>query len=218
MLSVMQPFEVVKATPQHLDGMVRVHIDSFPGEYLALLGPDFLRAFYGYYIHHNGIVLVAVEQSGRVLGLVAGGPPQMRSQFLRSHALRFLATAIGKSLVHRRVLQRNLEHFGSAIRGIGRRLHLVPVTTVPPAPEPPAGTWSNLLSICADPKARGRGVGQALMEAFRHESAARGYRTMRLSVHNDNLAAIRLYEKAGWAKVLTVPSGTYFMRSATEES
>lgn len=217
MPSVTPSFQVISATRQHLDGMVRVHIDSFPGEYLVLLGPGFLRAFYGYYIDHGGIVMVAVEPDGTVLGLVAGGAPQMRSQFLRRHAVRFLLTAIGKSFVHRRVLQRNLEHFGSGIRAIARKMKLLKASAAPPAPEPPAGTWSNLLSICADPKARGRGVGQALMEAFRQESAARGYRTMRLSVHNDNLAAIRLYEKCGWAKVLTVPSGTYFMRSVTEE-
>lgn len=216
-MSVTPSFQVIKATPQHLDGMVRVHVDSFPGEYLALLGAGFLRAFYGYYIRQGGIVRVAVEEDGRVLGLVAGGAPQMRSQFLRRHALRFAATATAKSFVHRRVLQRNLEHFGSGIRAVARRLKLLKPSAAPPAPEPAAGTWSNLLSICTDPRARGRGVGQALMEAFRQESAARGYGTMRLSVHNDNQAAIGLYEKCGWKKVLVVPSGTYFMKSVMGE-
>jgi RimJ/RimL family protein N-acetyltransferase len=48
------------------------------------------------------------------------------------------------------------------------------------------------------------------MEGFRDESRRRGLAGMRLSVHNDNEAAIALYERCGWRRVLVTPSGTFF--------
>ena len=54
------------------------------------------------------------------------------------------------------------------------------------------------------------------MEAFRAESSRRGYQSMRLSVHNDNQAAIALYKKTGWEVVMTSAKGTYFRRPVRE--
>lgn len=210
----------VAAEAQHLNGMVAAHIAAFPGEFLSLLGPGFLRSFYKFYNGHaNGISIVVIDrQTRRVMGLVTGGDPDLRPQFLRSHLLRFVATSFCKALLHHRVRMRLLEHFYNALSIIARKLPLLPANRkkIEP-PKDPDGTWSNLLSICTHPDFRSRGVAIALMKAFRDESKHRGYKTMRLSVHNDNVAAIALYKKAGWKALLTVPSGTYFKRSVEEQ-
>jgi ribosomal protein S18 acetylase RimI-like enzyme len=69
-----------------------------------------------------------------------------------------------------------------------------------------------LLSICTHPDYSGRGIGKALMEAFRAESQARGYKTMRLSAHLGNNPAIALYKKCGWEVILETSRGIYFRR------
>jgi len=207
------------ARAEHLEGMVDCHELAFPGEFLTLLGRGVLRALYRYCMQRpEGICLVALdERSGRVGGLVAGGEPTLRGRFMRKHALRLVAAAAGKAVVHGRVRRRLCEHLGAALRAVGRKLHLLPAGGKHPSPpEDPPGTWSNLLSICTHPDFRGRGLGSALMEAFRADSARRGYKTMRLSVHNDNAAAIALYQKCGWKPILTTPAGTYFKRSVEE--
>jgi ribosomal protein S18 acetylase RimI-like enzyme len=209
-----ESLRVAKGALTNLDGMVETHLHAFPGEYLALLGPGLVRAFYRYYLRHGGIVLVAVAGSGRILGLVAGGDPRMRWRFIWSHFLRFALTLPYKSCVHRRVFVRTLQHIATEIRRLGQRLGLV---KIPALYGPTPGTWTSLLSVCVEPAARGHGIGQALIEAFCRESAARGYKATCLSVHNDNAAAIHLYEKCGWRKTHTSLKGIFFMRSVTEE-
>ncbi len=210
------PPAAVPAGVEHLEGMVACHLAAFPGEFLSLLGRSVLRAMYRFYIRQaGGICLVTVDrQTGRVSGLVAGGAPQLRARFIRRHVLGLAAAALLKALTHPRVRRRLGEHLARAFRALARKLglarrsggHLAP-------PEDPPGTWSNLLSVCTHPDFRGRGLGVVLMEAFAAESARRGYRTMRLSVHNDNAAAIALYRRCGWKPIMVVPSGTYFKRS-----
>lgn len=210
---------IAPAEAEHFAGMAEAHLAAFPGEFLTLLGPAFLRAFYGYFSRRpDGISLVALDEAGRLIGLVTGGAPALRSKFLRRHLARFLATAFVKSFVHDRVRRRMAEHFVGGLKAIGRKLRLVPPSAAPAPPDDPPGTWSNLLSICTAPEARGRGVGKALLEAYRAESARRGYKTMRLSVHNDNPSAIALYQKCGWRAVLTTQRGTYFKRGVESDS
>lgn len=57
---------------------------------------------------------------------------------------------------------------------------------------------SRLYSIAAAPG--GSGVGRALLAEAESLSARRGAKTMRLEVREDNLRAIRLYEKSGYSR------------------
>ena len=212
------PKGIRSAGPEDAPAMARCHAAAFPGEFLTLMGQGFLRAFYRFYIVRGGIALVAIDEAGgQVIGLVAGGEPSLRSRFTRRHVVRFVATLAVKSLQHRRIRQRLGEHLRAALVPILRKLHLTrPRAASDPEPTDPLGTWSNLLSVCTHPEFRGRGTGKALMEAFRIASANRGYRTMRLSVHNDNAAAMALYRSCGWRTILTTPKGTYFKRSVED--
>lgn len=214
-------FEAVPAESRHVQGMASCHLAAFPGEFTTLLGQRFLRCMYGYYVKNpDGISFVAVDQdTGRVIGLVKGGKPELRSHFARRYLPLFTGAMLYRSLVNRYFRRRLGVHFAQTFRNIGRKLHLLPRT--PENPSPPAdppGTWSNLLSICTHPDWCGRGVGKTLMDAFRRESARRGYATMRLSVHHGNDAAVALYRKAGWKVILTCPNGIYFKRSTEDDT
>jgi ribosomal-protein-alanine acetyltransferase len=57
---------------------------------------------------------------------------------------------------------------------------------------------ARVYSIAVDPADRGRGVGQALLEAIEDEARARGRRTIRLELRRDNAAAMSLYASRGY--------------------
>lgn len=215
-----QDLSVVAAEEKHLDGMVRCHIKAFPGEFVTLVGARFIKTFYKFYISSpDGIVFVATSPSGKVVGLVTGGKPELRKQFSRIHLpfyiLDIILAALTSSLARKRLMQ----HAFSAINRILVKVRILSQDSDKNEPAPgPTGTWSSLLSIGTEPSFRRRGTGKSLMEAFRAESMARGYKTMRLSVHLDNTAAIALYKKCGWQVSLETPRGIYFTRKVDDEA
>lgn len=206
--------QVVAARDSHIDQMVACHMAAFPGEFLTLLGYRILYAFYCFCIrYHGGICLTAVMTGGRVVGVVAGGDPGLRSTFLRKYFLRLMWAAAGGAVLHRRVRERLVQHIGAKLWGLGRRLRGKLCRDRAIEPVLPLGTWSNLLSIGVHPSARGQGLGRTLIEGFCAESKRRGFKIVRLSVHSDNAAAIALYHKTGWKPVLVTRRGTFFIRS-----
>jgi GNAT superfamily N-acetyltransferase len=58
---------------------------------------------------------------------------------------------------------------------------------------------ADLVSMWVRPSARGRGVGEALIEAATEWAKARGYDTLYLWVTESNSPARRLYERCGFA-------------------
>ncbi len=59
-------------------------------------------------------------------------------------------------------------------------------------------SMARLYSICVDPDAHGRGVGNKLMDAAEQQAAQAGRIFMRLEVRKDNEAAIALYKRRGY--------------------
>ncbi|OUO93858.1 GNAT family N-acetyltransferase [Cloacibacillus sp. An23] len=64
--------------------------------------------------------------------------------------------------------------------------------------------YAFLMDICVDEKLRGRGVGSALLAACEEWARGRGLEYMELNVLEANAAARRLYERAGYAKTVSV--------------
>lgn len=70
-------------------------------------------------------------------------------------------------------------------------------------------TTAKLRTLLVEPKARGRGVGQTLIDAVIRHATASGYRTLTLYT-NDNLhPARRLYERAGFTLTEATPETAY---------
>ena len=59
------------------------------------------------------------------------------------------------------------------------------------------------LAIAVVPSRRGRGFGEQLLAALLERARAAGYGALSLAVHEDNRAAIRLYERFGFRAVRT---------------
>ncbi len=60
---------------------------------------------------------------------------------------------------------------------------------------------SELLTIAVDPKWRGKRIGQALLKAVFDDLLLSPARRMFLEVSEENVAAIRLYQRAGFATI-----------------
>lgn len=63
-------------------------------------------------------------------------------------------------------------------------------------------TYAYLGFMYTDENYRGKGVNAKIMEGLKHWCAAREIVELRLDVYNDNLTAIRAYEKVGFKKHL----------------
>jgi len=210
-----QNLSIVTAEEKHLEEMVQCHVRAFPGEFMTLLGARFIKNFYKFYVSSKGgIVFVALEPLDKVVGLVAGGMPELRKQFSYSRAPLNVIDIVFIAIANNYVRGRFLHHVRIIVKKVFTKLrHRANVLIRDEPPKDPPGTWSSLLSICTAPDFRGKGIGKALMEAFHKESAIRGYKTMRLSVKADNDVAIALYNKCGWEEILKLPTGVYFKRS-----
>ena len=62
-----------------------------------------------------------------------------------------------------------------------------------------APSWI-LNDLYVDPRARGRGVGEALMQAARELARSNGAAELMLQTARSNATAQRLYEKLGWVR------------------
>ena len=62
------------------------------------------------------------------------------------------------------------------------------------------GATAHVVQVVVDPAARGRGAGAALMRALRGRAVGEGCTRWYLNVKQDNASAIRLYERAGFAR------------------
>ncbi|KAI1409706.1 acyl-CoA N-acyltransferase [Hypoxylon sp. FL1857] len=64
-----------------------------------------------------------------------------------------------------------------------------------------ASTHAELRRLYVDVSAHGRGVGSKLIAAVENRAKAEGFRTLWLTVWEDNIKAQRLYQRLGYAKM-----------------
>lgn len=66
--------------------------------------------------------------------------------------------------------------------------------------------WGRLYSLAVDEAARGRGLGRRLLADAERQAWAAGCRGLRLEVRQDNVAAVALYEAAGYRRQAALPA------------
>jgi ribosomal-protein-alanine N-acetyltransferase len=65
------------------------------------------------------------------------------------------------------------------------------------------GEVADIMTVAVTPAARGRGLGRRLLDELEARAAARRAASVMLEVRADNVAAIRLYARAGYVVVST---------------
>ena len=65
------------------------------------------------------------------------------------------------------------------------------------------GATTDIMTIAVDPGDQGRGVGRLLLQELESRATGRGAEAILLEVRADNAAAIRLYDRGGYAVIQT---------------
>ena len=167
-----------------LAGVVAIHRAAFPNFFLSLLGPRFLRVFYGF-VADDGIDLVALDD-GQLAGFVAG-VADSRSFYRRLLRRRVAQIALAILPV---VLRRP-----STLVRVARRARQ---RTRVGADEP---SGAELMSLAVDPSRQHRGIGRALVAAFTERVAVAGVGCLWLTTDAaENDEVIRFYETIGFKR------------------
>jgi len=203
---------IKQAELSDIDGMAHCHITCFPELFTNHMGLPFARSFYKTYLSRtDGLAFVAVDQTSKqVVGLIAGGHPDIRYNFLRRAGIRFLGTLLFKCLVDR-VVRAKLINQLAKLLGLNRASD----TTDDVFQQRPCETEENgvlLQVICVLDEYRRMGVGKKLIQAFECACQQSGCGTLNLNVASNNTAAIAFYRKLGW-KVVIEKAGSVHMKT-----
>ena len=180
-----------------LDSLARVHCAAFPASVLTAFGPEAVRRYYEWQLigPHESVALGAFVGDAMAGFCVGGVFRGKMSGYLRRNFL-YLASrvAVRPSLIGRAGVRSRI------VAGL-RILRVLPkpandVTLYQDSDPASFG----ILSIGVDPRYRGTGVGQSLMAQAEHIARVRGFKSMNLSVHVSNDAAIRFYESLDWER------------------
>ena len=68
-----------------------------------------------------------------------------------------------------------------------------------------AGDVADVMTVAVSPRGRGAGLGRALLDELESRARRRGAASVMLEVRADNVAAVALYERAGYAVLRTRP-------------
>jgi ribosomal protein S18 acetylase RimI-like enzyme len=185
--------QVRPGTEPDAQHVASLHADNITEGFLRQLGHPFLVRLYRRIVRSSDSFLIVAESAGERVGFVAGAMDL--GALYRRFAFRdgpFVAAVAGRVLVAQlpRAIE-TLRHgiFARARTEEARRGPKTPVSNAKDA---------ELLSIAVDPRARGRGTGSVLVDAFVAEARARGARSARVVVAKDNKDAVSLYRRAGF--------------------
>ncbi len=160
------------------------HAELIPQGFLSSLGERLLRRLYGRVVRSPGSFLLVAEADEDPAGFIAGTTSIRR--LYRDFALHDGMSAFA----------------GSAPRLVAswpRALETLRHGRADPGGERvPGAACGELLAIAVDPAQRGRGIGRMLVDGFLNQLARRGTGCARVVVGADNIAAVSLYEQAGF--------------------
>lgn len=142
--------QVIPMEAKHLDDVVRIHLRSFSGFFLTILGPDFLRLLYSEILQFPGHVAYVALADGLVAGFVAGVTEQtgFYGKLIRTQWFRFAWAAKG-------ALLRKPSISGRLLRALTYRQQ-----------SKSASAQGLLMSIGVLPEYAGCGMGKLLVEEF----------------------------------------------------
>jgi ribosomal protein S18 acetylase RimI-like enzyme len=183
--------------PSDVNQVVNVHLSSFQGFFLTLLGAKFLNLLYAYIVSSpDGVGYVFVEDDGEVVGFVCGStkPSGFYKRFLKNQWLRIILAILGSVVRNPRILPR-----------------LVWRVLRPPQASPSPAT-ATLLSIAVLPEHQNKGIGRLLVQEFLDEMWRRGMQRVNLTTDREGNEAVNaFYRRLGFRLVrsFVTPEGRW---------
>lgn len=202
--------EIYELSGEDLTIITEIHCSAFPETALTKLGGETVRRYYEWQMDHaeNALIIGAFVRE-KMAGFCFGGRfKDATSGFLKHNKFYILwRIASHPWLVRDRIFRERIS-FGIKVlrkkmmrkareKKLAKDISLKKITEF--------DTRLNsfgILSIAVDSRFQGEGVGYELMRASEDAARLRKYKQMNLSVHTDNLQAIRFYEKCGWERLI----------------
>lgn len=183
---------------------------------MSRMGIAFLESFYDAYLkHQKGLAYIAVaKDSDKILGLIAGGASDIRSNFMRKARVSFLLPLSIKLMTDKYVRFFFIEKLRMKLASSKKVDKYKTISLgLLPAEQPCA----RLQVICVREESRGTGVSLKLMNTFRKACEKLDYRSIELSVQSNNVRALSFYKKNGWIIIEQGPESTFMCASASTE-
>lgn len=185
--------------PADLPQVVRVHLDSFPDSALTKLGAEVVRLYYLWQLtgpHEKvratgafaGKDCVGFSFSGIFNGSTSGFIHQNKSALIVNSLMRpwlifnplfFKRLREGVKLLRRFAIKKNVSSESN---------------------KKPKKKFYGILSIAVAGNCQKAGIGQMLMRDAEQEAVKYGYESICLTVHPDNVKAVKFYEKQNWQR------------------
>ncbi len=178
-----------------LEALAAIHTRAFPDSAITAFGPAIVESYYRWLLvgPHDAAVMGAWRDQ-RLVGFCAAGVFHgAMNGFLRANRLRLLRHLVTHpSLVASELVR---DRIRSAVK-ITFKFSRAIQTMRPDDKTPEFG----VLSIATDPTVRGSGAGRALMQEAEARARRGNHGRMVLTVHPNNLDAVRFYEGLGWKR------------------
>jgi ribosomal protein S18 acetylase RimI-like enzyme len=164
-------------------GIVKIHLESFPGFFLTFLGSTFLRELYiAILCDPTGIGFIAEDEKA-IQGFVTGThqPSGFYHRLLHQRWWRFGLASVLPVLRNPKIIPRLLGAFS--------RREQIDIHE----------NCALLMSIAVDPEFQGQGIGKLLIDAFLNEAKNRGVSQVNLTTDKvDNDAVNAFYKRVGF--------------------
>ena len=193
-----------------LDEVVKVHMASFHDRALTQLGKEAVKRYYDIVLKDYQISypICAVKNEGVICGFCfAGLYPNALSKFLRTNKGFLLSCIILHPwLITKSVIRQQLwlairlffTQYGKDTEYKGNTSN-----TNPDSPNNHGNSYLGILSIAVHPSYQRKGIGELLLKRSEDIAIEHNFQNLRLTVHPQNLPAVRFYEKTGWEKIHT---------------
>lgn len=192
--------EVIVRPLGHADlaSVVAIHQRAFPDSALTAFGDEAVRRYYAWLLDGpHDAVLAGAWDGDRLVGFCAAGVFRgAMNGFLRANRPYLIyRVATHPSLLFSELIRSRVRAaltITLRYSRIARRHTASSAGSAPPS--------FGVLSIATSPEARGRGAGRALMREAEERARLLGYGRMVLTVHPENVHAVRFYEELGWKR------------------
>jgi len=192
-----------------VEGIVDVHLVTFPYSFLSLLGSRALREFYIWFAESPETIGFVSTWQGKVRGFVVGWEAGASWQM---SMVRSCAVALGLGAVRgliaspRRMLPMLIQRIRTITTFALRLLQSESLklywlhSGITKYSNSPRKVNASLLSIAVHPDFRRKGMGKKLIQLFINEAGQRGVPEVLLSVEPANVAARNLYKRTAWQR------------------
>jgi GNAT superfamily N-acetyltransferase len=184
---------MVKAKKEHIEGIIKVHIQAFTTHLLTKLGPPFLRLYYLRILDYkNGILLVSVDQNGIITGFAAGFLyPEQFYSILKSRRFQLawacLPGLIKSPSLFKRVLgnANSLQDADQVKKGLSDKA-------------------CELSSIAICPSHQRKGLGKLLLNSFENQAKMLGANQIYLNTDRLNNNSVNQFYSTSGYKIVKV--------------